>query len=81
MTIDIYSTPTCGFCKSLKEFLKSAKIDYAEHNVALSDKDLTQMQSFSGGFQVPVIVLNKGTKEQVVQTGFDPQWLRKNLSL
>ncbi|MGA1049259.1 MAG: glutaredoxin domain-containing protein [Minisyncoccia bacterium] len=32
--IQIYSTPTCGFCKQAKEFLAENNVPFVEYNVA-----------------------------------------------
>ncbi|PIZ77907.1 hypothetical protein COY06_00085, partial [Candidatus Peregrinibacteria bacterium CG_4_10_14_0_2_um_filter_41_8] len=70
-TIDIYTTPQCGFCKALKAKLDEKKIAYTSHDVTANDKDLSEMQNLSGGaMSVPVTVLNKGAKDQQVLLGY-----------
>lgn len=70
-TIDIYSTPQCGFCKALKAKLDMAKISYINHDVTTNPKDLSDMQELSGGaMSVPVTVLNKGMTNQQVLLGY-----------
>ncbi len=82
ITVTIYSTPTCGFCKQLKEFLEDNNIEYEDFNV-LEDKDaLQEMQELSGGsLSVPLIVFNKGEESQEIQNGFHPEKIRSILSL
>lgn len=81
-TIDIYTTPTCGFCKALKEFLAEHKVDYAEHPVMTDPQALEEMQALSGGsMQVPFIVFNKGQSDQTTQIGFDAAKVRDALGL
>lgn len=81
-TITIYTTPTCGFCKALKQFLKDHQVTYSEHDVTTDEQALSEMQSLSGGgMQVPFIVFNKSLPDQSIQTGFDAGKVSKALSL
>lgn len=71
-TIDIYTTPQCGFCKQLKALLKQEGTPFTEHDVTRSEQILVEMQTLSGGaLSVPVVVVAKGTKEQAVAIGFE----------
>ena len=70
-TIDIYTTPQCGFCKALKAKLDEKKIAYSSHDVTANNKNLSDMRELSGGaMSVPVTVLNKGAKDQQVLLGY-----------
>jgi len=70
-TIDIYTTPQCGFCKALKAKLAEKNIIYANHDVTANDNDLQEMRTLSGGaLSVPVTVLDKGTERQKVFIGY-----------
>lgn len=70
-TIDIYTTPQCGFCKALKGKLDGKNIPYTSHDVTANEKDLADMTELSGGaMSVPVTVLNKGTENQKVAVGY-----------
>lgn len=70
-TIDIYTTPQCGFCKALKAKLDSKNIPYASHDVTANEKDLADMRELSkGAMSVPVTVINKGTENQKVAIGY-----------
>ena len=71
-TVDLYTTPQCGFCKQLKALLQQEGITYAEHDVTRSDALLAEMQVLSGGaLSVPVVVVAKGKEEQAVAIGFE----------
>lgn len=71
-TIDIYTTPQCGFCKQLKTLLTQEGISYAEHDVTSSDALLAEMQVLSSGaLSVPVVVVAKGKAQQAVAIGFE----------
>lgn len=72
MTITIYSTSACPFCKMLKDYLLSKNISFVEKLVDIDDAALKEMGEASGGFLgVPFIVIGKddGTRETVI--GFD----------
>lgn len=53
--ITVYSTPTCPYCRQVKDFLKEKGVDFTDHNVA-SDVDARNlMVQKSGQLGVPVI--------------------------
>lgn len=52
--ITIYSTPTCVYCKSLKEYFTEKNIKYQEVDVAANEKELEKMVAISGQMGVPV---------------------------
>lgn len=54
MTIKIYSTPACGYCKMAKEFLTSHNIPFTDVNVAADPKEREEMVEKSGQLGVPV---------------------------
>ena len=41
--IKIYTTPTCVYCKSLKEYLTSKGFSYDEVDVSVDQKELEEM--------------------------------------
>ena len=55
MEVTIYTTPTCTWCKKLKEWLKKKKVSYQEHDVIESDDARDIMIDKSGQMAVPVI--------------------------
>jgi glutaredoxin-like YruB-family protein len=68
----IYSTPTCPFCETLKEYLKSKNIDFEAVDISSDDKKLEEMVEklkkigMGDHLGVPVIDING---EMVI--GFD----------
>lgn len=71
-TIDIFTTPQCGFCKQIKALLKENNLAYSEHDVTSSEEALKEMQTLtSGAMSVPVVVVDKGENSQGVSVGFD----------
>ena len=53
--ITIYSTPTCGYCRMAKEYLKSKNVPYTDVDVSLDRARAEEMIRKSGQFGVPVI--------------------------
>lgn len=74
--VKVYSTPTCPYCKSAKEFLKKHKVKYKDVNVAKDAKARNEMIKKSGQMGVPVIEI--GDK---IIVGFDEGELRKKLKI
>jgi glutaredoxin 3 len=72
MQVIVYSTTTCPYCKSLKDYLKEKNIVFTEKLVDVDETAKTEMSALSNGFfGVPFITITKddGTKESIV--GFD----------
>jgi glutaredoxin 3 len=54
----IYSTPTCPYCKRVKDYLSRKGIPYIEHNVAIDRNAAKEMVKKSGQLGVPVILID-----------------------
>lgn len=76
MTVTIYSTPTCPYCKTAKEFMKKNKIKFKDLDVSTDKKAQQEMIKKSNQMGVPVIDAN-GT----IIIGFNETKLRKALKL
>jgi glutaredoxin-like YruB-family protein len=72
----IYSTPSCPYCSSAKEFLKENKIDFEVIDVSKDQSKAQEMIEKSGQMGVPVLDIN-GT----IIVGFDKEAIRKALKL
>jgi len=74
MQIKVYSTPTCPYCKLVKEFLKEKKLTYDDIDVAADGEAAKDMVKISGQMGVPVIEIdgqvivgwNKNALEEVI---------------
>ena len=55
MTVKIYTTPTCVYCKMAKDFFKINNVQYEEYNVAEDDRAREAMIKKSHQLGVPVI--------------------------
>jgi glutaredoxin-like YruB-family protein len=53
--IKIYSTPTCVYCKTLKEYFKKHNIGFEDIDVSKDEKELQKMIKQSGQMGVPVV--------------------------
>ncbi|OGZ64748.1 MAG: NrdH-redoxin [Candidatus Staskawiczbacteria bacterium RIFCSPLOWO2_01_FULL_40_39] len=55
MMVIIYSTPTCVYCNSLKQYLTDKNIAYKEIDVSQNEQELEKMVAISGQMGVPVV--------------------------
>jgi len=74
--ITIYSTPTCVYCKTLKEYLHSKSIEFTEVDVSQDEKELEKMVAISGQMGVPVVDI-----DGEVVIGFDRKKIDELLKL
>lgn len=66
--IKIFSTPSCPYCYTLKEFLKGKGFKFEDIDVSKNEKELEEMVQKSGQMGVPVIDIDG----QIV-VGFDKE--------
>jgi glutaredoxin 3 len=64
--VRVFSTTTCPYCVTLKEFLKENEVDFEEVNVAEDVQARKEMVEKSGQMGVPVVEID----DQIV-VGFD----------
>ena len=57
MEVIMYTTPTCGYCRQAKEYLKTRKVAFVEKNVAADDAAAQDMIRRSGQRGVPVLII------------------------
>ena len=74
--VKIYSTPTCVYCKTLKEYLNNHKIEFLNIDVSKDKKELEKMIKDSGQMAVPVIDI-----DGEVIIGFDKAKIDKLLKI
>lgn len=72
----IYTTPTCVYCKTAKEFFTENNITYEEKNVAEDDKAREKMIEKSEQMGVPVIDIDGS-----IVIGFDERKLCELLQI
>lgn len=75
-TIKVYSTRTCPYCVTLKEFLKTNGFDFQDIDVSFDQKLQQEMIDKSGQMGVPVVDIDG----QIV-VGFDREKIVQILGL
>lgn len=58
MKVKVYSTPTCPYCKLVKDFLKEKSIAFTDVDVAADPAAANEMVKKSGQMGVPVIEID-----------------------
>jgi len=76
MTIKVFSTPSCPFCVTLKNFLKEHNIEFEDIDVSQDKVAQDEMIKKSGQMSVPVIEIDS----QIV-VGFDQGKIKKLLKI
>ena len=74
--VKVYSTPTCGFCKAAKQFLKDNSVEFESIDVSADQRAAEEMIEKTGQMGVPVIEV-----DNEVIIGFDKAKLEKLLKL
>ncbi len=74
MKIKIYTTPTCSWCKKLKEWLKKKKLPYEDCDISESQNKTfrDELLDKSGQLAVPMIDI-----DGKIIVGFDERLLEK----
>ncbi len=74
--IILYTTPTCVYCKAVKEFFKDHGVEYVEKNVATDEQARDEMVKKAGQLAVPVVDV-----DGEIIIGFDRQKLSELLGV
>ncbi len=53
----VYSTPTCPYCKRVKDYLTQKEVSFSDYNVAEDREKAKEMIDKSKQMGVPVIVI------------------------
>jgi glutaredoxin 3 len=54
----LYTTPTCGYCYQVKQYLAQLEVPYREVDVAVDAQAAAEMVNLSGQRGVPVVVID-----------------------
>ncbi len=73
--IKVYSTPTCPYCRMVKDFLKEKGVDFEDIDVSVDSRAAEEMIQKSGQMGVPQIEIN----EKII-VGFDREAIERELS-
>jgi glutaredoxin 3 len=74
--VSIYSTPSCTYCKSAKEFFTENNVQFQEYDVADDMVRRQEMIERSGQMGVPVIII-----DQNIVVGYNKTKLTELLGL
>ena len=74
--VKVYSTPTCPYCLTLKEFLKIHNVEFEDIDVSQDVKAAEEIIQRSGQMGVPVIEID----DQIV-VGFDKEKISNLLGI
>jgi len=74
--VKVYSTPTCPWCRKVKQFLESNSIPFQDLNVASDKAARDEMVNKTGQLAVPVLEINGE-----INVGYDENWLKQKLGL
>ena len=74
--IKVFSTPSCPYCVTLKEFLKGKGFEYEDIDVSQDEIALKEMTEKSGQMGVPVVDING---EVII--GFDKKKIENLLNI
>lgn len=73
--VTVYTTPTCPWCKKVKEFLNENKVKFTEVDVS-NEANAKAMVEKSGQMGVPVVDI-----DGKIIVGFDEDKLKESLGL
>ena len=76
MSVTVYSTPTCPFCKQTKAYLKEHEVVFADIDVMNDQEKASEMIQKSGQMGVPVIDV-----DGEIVIGFDQKKLAELLKI
>jgi len=58
MSVTLYSTPSCVYCRMVKDYFRQGGVPFTEYNVASDRAKADEMVRKSGQMGVPVIDIN-----------------------
>ncbi len=76
MNVKIYSTPTCPYCASAKQFLKDNNIEFEDIDVSADQSKTQEMVQKTGQMGVPVLDI-----DGEIIVGFDKDKIKAALRL
>jgi glutaredoxin-like YruB-family protein len=58
MAVNIYTTPTCTYCRKAKDYFRQNRVPFTEYDVSRDVRKADEMMRKSGQMGVPVIDVN-----------------------
>lgn len=77
----IYSTPTCGYCHMLKDYLKEKNVDFTDYDVSQDQEKAQAMVNKTGQMGVPVVEIIDALGQEEVVVGFDKTKINRLLGI
>jgi len=74
--VKVYSTPTCPWCSTVKEFLKKNDVEFEDIDVSTDQAAAQEMIEKSGQMGVPVVDIDG----QII-IGYDEEKIKKALDI
>ena len=74
--VKIYSTPSCAYCFTLKEFLKEHNVEFEEIDVTKDKKALEEIIKKTGRLEAPIVEI-----DGEIVVGFDKEKIVKLLNI
>lgn len=71
MSLTIYSTSSCGYCKMLKSYLNQKGVKYSEKHADIDQAAAQELYEKSGQLGVPFTIIKKDDGSEVTILGFD----------
>lgn len=81
MTVKVYTTPWCAFCKAEKAWLDENKVTYEAINAEESQDKAEELMKLSGGGSVPFTLITQDDGTEVKILGFDQAKLAEILGV
>ena len=75
-SVKVYSTPTCPYCKRVKQFLNDNNIAFENYDVSADQAKAEEMIQKTGQMGVPVIDI-----EGELIVGFDKEKIKQSLGI
>lgn len=76
MTIKVYSTPTCPYCVTLKNYLKGRNFEFEDIDVSKDENAMEEMIKNSGQIGVPIVDI-----DGEIVIGFDKERINQLLKI
>lgn len=74
--VKIYSTPSCPYCYTLKEFLKEKNIEFEDIDISKDEKARDEIIKKSGAMGTPIVEI-----DGEIVVGFDKEKITKLLKI
>lgn len=72
----VYSTPTCPYCVTLKDYLKEKNLEFEDVDISQDPARADEMIKKSGQMGVPVVDI-----DGEIVIGFDKEKINKSLNI